>query len=452
MADDEGLLSRVWSFRSQVEVWRGGFEAGVELSSQALAIAERLDLPEVACECLDVLGRRASVQSYERATEVFRRELEIAERGDLRLWKVRALLELGTLEMMASGDIGSLVQARDLAERDGAISALTLTLQNQCWSLLFTMRWDELAGANNRCVELCRRFGLSLLPHALIVTALIHALRGEVPEMEAALKEAEGATDDLNVRAAIWGTRGELAMLRENADEAREALDRAVDLLRQASGYTNWFFLGTRALLLELRDAGGTEIRAELRGITAPLASWNEAALDHAEAVALGRRGRKHQAEEALARGRDRLAWAPWLLHRYGRLAAEAAIRDGWGEPVTWLREAIPVLESAGHDRMVSACKALLRKAGAPVPRRGRGESEVPPELRSARVTSREVDVLRLVGDGLSNQEVAERLFLSPRTVETHVASMLRKTGLETRAQLVALAARLFANSGRLSP
>ena len=119
---------------------------------------------------------------------------------------------------------------------------------------------------------------------------------------------------------------------------------------------------------------------------------------------------------------------------------------------MTWLREAIPVLESAGHDRMVSACKALLRKAGAPVPRRGRGESEVPPELRSARVTSREVDVLRLVGDGLSNQEVAERLFLSPRTVETHVASMLRKTGLETRAQLVALAARLFANSGRLSP
>ena len=69
----------------------------------------------------------------ERGVEVFRRELEIAERADLRLWKVRALLELGTVEMTSSGDIADLVRAGELAEREGAVSALALTLQNQCW-------------------------------------------------------------------------------------------------------------------------------------------------------------------------------------------------------------------------------------------------------------------------------------------------------------------------------
>src|SRR5207249_3222456 len=53
-ADDEGLLARVWSFRAQVELLRGGYEAGVDLAVRAFAIAERLNLSEVACECLDV--------------------------------------------------------------------------------------------------------------------------------------------------------------------------------------------------------------------------------------------------------------------------------------------------------------------------------------------------------------------------------------------------------------
>ena len=54
-------------------------------------------------------------------------------------------------------------------------------------------------------------------------------------------------------------------------------------------------------------------------------------------------------------------------------------------------------------------------------------------------MTSREMDVLALVADGLSNAEVAQRLFLSPRTVETHVANLLAKTGSASRAQLRAL-------------
>ena len=57
-------------------------------------------------------------------------------------------------------------------------------------------------------------------------------------------------------------------------------------------------------------------------------------------------------------------------------------------------------------------------------------------------VTGREVEVLRLLADGLSNQEIAARLYLSPRTVERHVENLSVKTGVERRTQLVAFAAR----------
>jgi DNA-binding NarL/FixJ family response regulator len=76
------------------------------------------------------------------------------------------------------------------------------------------------------------------------------------------------------------------------------------------------------------------------------------------------------------------------------------------------------------------------------VPRRGRGVSVVPPELVARGVTSRETDVLGLVGEGLGNQDIAERLYLSPRTVEKHVERLRDKTGATSRAELAELAAK----------
>ena len=123
-------------------------------------------------------------------------------------------------------------------------------------------------------------------------------------------------------------------------------------------------------------------------------------------------------------------------------IALDSAVVDGWGDPVPLLRASLAEHEEAGEDALARVVRDLLRRAGAPT-RRGRGESSVPASLAALGVTSREADVLALLVDGATNTEIAERLFLSRRTVETHVAHLLQKTSASTRAELRSRVAEL---------
>jgi DNA-binding CsgD family transcriptional regulator len=67
-------------------------------------------------------------------------------------------------------------------------------------------------------------------------------------------------------------------------------------------------------------------------------------------------------------------------------------------------------------------------------------------QRRSSGLTSREIDVLHLVADGLSNAEIAERLVLSERTVHAHLRSIFDKLGVNSRTAAAHAAASLFAS------
>jgi DNA-binding CsgD family transcriptional regulator len=116
------------------------------------------------------------------------------------------------------------------------------------------------------------------------------------------------------------------------------------------------------------------------------------------------------------------LGWAD-LARLY---AGEAALADGWGEPRRWLAEARDAFAARGLVRLAKRCSGLLIEPG-------------PGRWRDLGVTTREADVLALVAEGLANKQIAARLYLSPRTVEKHVESLLRKTGARSRTQLVAI-------------
>jgi DNA-binding NarL/FixJ family response regulator len=131
-----------------------------------------------------------------------------------------------------------------------------------------------------------------------------------------------------------------------------------------------------------------------------------------------------------------------WHRRHARRITAEAALDDRWGDPADWITEDLPFFETLGHERIASACRGLLRRTGTPVPRRGPHAANVPEELRRLGVTAREHQVLQLVAEGLNNHGVAQRLVLSPRTVEKHVERLLAKTNLTKRTELVAYAVR----------
>src|SRR5437763_15479997 len=91
------------------------------------------------------------------------------------------------------------------------------------------------------------------------------------------------------------------------------------------------------------------------------------------------------------------------------RLVAEEASEHGWGDPVTWLKEAEEYSHNTGIAAVASACRGLLRRIGAPVRQRRTGIDRVPQHLRAAGVTVREYEVLLLLADRLGNRNIASR-------------------------------------------
>jgi pimeloyl-ACP methyl ester carboxylesterase/DNA-binding CsgD family transcriptional regulator len=98
------------------------------------------------------------------------------------------------------------------------------------------------------------------------------------------------------------------------------------------------------------------------------------------------------------------------------------------------------------QDEMIGALKSFLAEAveGAPLEQM-RQRRRRRPGVGWESLTDAELDVVRLVAEGLTNREIAARLFVSPRTVQTHLAHVFAKLGLSHRAELAAETARRLA-------
>jgi DNA-binding CsgD family transcriptional regulator len=270
---------------------------------------------------------------------------------------------------------------------------------------------------------------------------------GRRDAMEGAGRAALAAvTDEPGVNVMVLAGLGMAALVEEDLDATRDLFARAaMEFDRLPTTPQD----PTRGLsvLLSVHDSTSAEEAAALVAAAdtadAAMTKLARGYLRLARAVALGRDGRRAEAEAELAEGEELLrAMAEGWLHHGFRLAGPAAIADGWGDPDRWLLETLGGFEDRGLTRGADAVRALLRGAGFPVPRRGQAAPGLPAPWATAGVTAREAEVLVLLADGLTNREIAERVFLSSRTVERHLANVGTKLGTRTRSELVAMAAR----------
>jgi DNA-binding CsgD family transcriptional regulator len=124
------------------------------------------------------------------------------------------------------------------------------------------------------------------------------------------------------------------------------------------------------------------------------------------------------------------------LPHEAGRARLQLARALSAASPEAAAREAklaLAAFERLGAARDADAAAALLRELGAGGRAWPRGHGQL---------TKRESEVLPLVAAGLSNADIAERLYISRRTAEHHVASIISKLGLRNRAEAAAYAVR----------
>jgi DNA-binding CsgD family transcriptional regulator len=99
------------------------------------------------------------------------------------------------------------------------------------------------------------------------------------------------------------------------------------------------------------------------------------------------------------------------------------------------LDQAISIYERLDADRDLARVEAVLRKAGI---RRGQRGTRNRPRIGWQSLTPTEHVVAGLVADGLSNPVIGDRLYVSRRTVQTHLAHVFAKLGVTSRAQLAA--------------
>jgi DNA-binding CsgD family transcriptional regulator len=104
------------------------------------------------------------------------------------------------------------------------------------------------------------------------------------------------------------------------------------------------------------------------------------------------------------------------------------------------LLAALPLLDGLDARAVAALFRARLREAGVRAVPRGQQPAT---RANPAGLTPRQMDVLALLADGLSNADIAERLVISPKTADHHVSAVLGKLSVHSRGEAAAAARRL---------
>jgi DNA-binding CsgD family transcriptional regulator len=316
--------------------------------------------------------------------------------------------------------------AREVGALDQLPILLTMTAMDAVWSGDFTAATSLIA----ETAAVCEATGSRLAPYAAMMLASFRGRESELaPLIRSAIDEGVAAGQGVAVTFAHWvaavlysglGRYADALAAAQQASEHRHPYVSAWALpeLIAAAAHTGQTRIARDALdlLAERTRAGGSE---EGLGVEA----WCRALVGEGVAAeacyreAIGRLGPTRLRPDL---ARAHLLYGEWL--RRGRRRAEAREQ---------LRTAWEMLDEMGMEAFAERARIELLATGETA-----GKRAVPATRGGPALTSQEAQVAKLARDGLSNPEIAARLFISARTVQYHLGKVFTKLGISSRGQL----------------
>jgi predicted ATPase/class 3 adenylate cyclase/DNA-binding CsgD family transcriptional regulator len=461
--------------RAMLAIWVGAPDS-LEQAQQALAIARDLDDPALLARTLTACAFTAGASNHvEVARACFAEAIGLARALDDR-WRLSQILGWQAQATHAAGDPIA-VRAASEEGRDLADAIGDQFNSRTCRFCLGSAQLNQgdLAGAVTQfrqvAAEAEAAHDESWRVTSLAGQSIALAHQGEVAAARAAAQATLEGGAELGGRWAVLGHAvvGVAALAagdRTAVHEAREAARQDMTVMTGAAATTQRIWnaeaaLADRDLAATRRwadDAVGTTtgwwmmwaLTARARAAIAQ-GEPEQAERDAHDALALGAQleahlliadileclaslagqdGSHREAARLLAAAeaiRLRMGSVRFKIYDAGYEASVAALRDAMGEQ--------------DFDAAWAEGAALSTGEAIAYAQRGRGQRKRPAS-GWASLTPTERDVVRLVSEGLANNDIAGRLFVSPRTVQTHLTHVYTKLGLSSRVQLVQEAAR----------
>ena len=422
----------------------GQVDTARRVATAALAEASQIEDRWAIGWALHVLSLVAMMRGeWTEALPVFERAMAVAQ-GDPTLIDLSLLLRINQAVTLGDLDrypeaLAAAERARQLADRTGSVVRLIQAQSALGQLLLDTGRWDDALAEVDVVPDDLKDPSVVCCDHG--VAAIIHFHRGEAAAARQHLDIAAPYSERIGDRVV-----GPLVHARSIAFEQAGAPDRALAAL--TAGLTGEDevedLLGDAArLAVAISDAGtAAEIESRVRAIAA------ESAVPHRSAMALYCRGLVERDAATLLCAADGYRDVDRPLPRAKALEAAAiafAEAEDRGSARAAFTCALDLYTDLGAQWDVARLRARFRAFGI---RRG-------PRVKHRRathgwdsLTPTEATIAGLVVEGLSNPQIAARLFLSPRTVATHVSHILTKLGVHSRIDIAREATRHYSAWG----
>lgn len=406
-------LWRYWLVRGQLSEGSRWLSRSLNTATTVPAGVRALALNNLGNLALELSQYTKAHACYSQSMELYASIDDISGTGD-------ELNNMGLLELIQ----GKFDAARVLLERSlsirrqiGDTIALPATLSNLGDIACFEEDYDLSAAYHAEALAIRRDIGNKRgIALSLSNLGMVAYLRGDTDNAEkwyAEGMEYAAELDDAFGKAGIQLGQGKVAVRRGKLKEGMDLLTQALFILRQ---------MGSRRLMADVVDALAAAAARDQRWVASARLIGSTTTMREGHQIGITHRSRL-EINELLTE----------LVAEMGETGFTAAFETGKRQPLeTAVEEAIQL----ARDISAAEDERLARKAAANNVNSGDAAAE---ELG---LTPREREVLVLLAQGLSDKEIADGLFISPRTAMTHVGNILAKLGVNKRTLAASVAVR----------